>query len=334
MSFSSLTKNELARVAGKERCCRLAELAALVRIGGSLHLEAGQGKLLVETESAAVARKLFSLFKDCCGLHGEVAVLRHRTLRKNNRYQVQVRSPRGVKEILSLLGLVDGRGNLTEGVPRGLVRRDCCRRAYLRGAFLGGGSVSDPGGAYHLEVVAGDLTHARGVCRLMRRFGLKAGISRRKGRHVVYLKDGGSIADLLRITGAHGALLEFENRRVYKDMRNRVNRLVNCETANLNKTVNAALRQLENIRFLAAALGLDRLPPALRQVAEARLRHPDASLRELGEMLEPRASKSAVNHRLRRLDELARKLRETAGELRDGRKEDAAHNAAPGAPGP
>lgn len=334
MSFSSLTKSELARVAGKEKCCRLAELSALVRIGGSLHLEAGHKKLVVETESAAVARKLFSLFKECFGVHGEVTVLRHKTLRKNNRYQVQVWSPLGVKEMLSLLGLVDGRGNLTEGVPWKLVRRDCCRRAYLRGAFLGGGSVSDPVGAYHLEVVAGDAVHARGLCRLMRRFGLKAGISLRKARHVVYLKDGGSIADMLNIMGAHGALLEFENRRIYKDMRNQVNRLVNCETANLNKTVNAALRQVENIRFLANVLGLDRLPPALRQVAEARLRYPYASLRELGEMMEPRVSKSGVNHRLRRLEEMARKLQEVLGEGRDGKEREAAHNTSPGAPGP
>ncbi len=316
MSFSTLTKNELARVVGREKCCKLAELAALVRMDGSLSIGAGpKTALVIGTENAAVARKIFSLFKELFGVHTEVLVQRKNRLRKKNLYQVRVSPPSGMEDILRRLGMVDGQGGLTEGIPRGLVRRECCRRAYLRGAFLGGGSVNNPGGTYHLEIITGNAGLARALGRLMREFGLEARVSARKNWHVVYLKDSDQIVALLNIMGAHTALLDFENVRIYKDMRNQVNRLVNCETANLNKVVDAALRQVENIRFIAATMGLEKLPPALRQVAEARLQYPDASLRELGEMLEPPVGKSGVNHRLRRLDEIAKKLREPSCEV-------------------
>ncbi|MDK2887283.1 MAG: cell division protein WhiA [Thermoanaerobacter sp.] len=310
MSFSALTKEELARVVGKEKCCRLAELAALVKMDGSLFLGPGsEATLTVGTGSAAVARKIFSLFKELFGVQTKVLIKRKNRLRKKNLYQVRISPPDGMARILRQLGMIDERGRLTAGVPGELVRRECCRRAYLRGAFLGGGSVNSPEGTYHLEIITGSAEHARGLGRLMEEFGLEAKVSTRKNWHVVYLKDSEQIVSLLNIMGAHTALLDFENVRIYKDMRNQVNRLVNCETANLNKVVDAALRQVENIRYIAATMGLEKLPPSLRQVAEARLRYPDASLRELGEVLEPRLGKSGVNHRLRRLDEIANRLR-------------------------
>ncbi len=315
MSFSMATKNELARVMAPRRCCRVAELSALVKMDGTLQISGRRVSLSILNHNAAVARKLFKLLKELFGIHAEVLVKKKMRLKKNNVYLVRVPPRDSLVEMMSSLGMLDENGLPAEGIPRELLRSECCCRAYLRGVFLGGGSVNDPGGTYHLEVITSDEKHAPGICDLMKRFGLEARISTRKKWYVVYLKESDQIVKCLNIMGAHTALLEFENARVVKDMRNRVNRLVNCETANLNKTVNASLRQSENIRLIAKRIGIDKLPPPLREVAELRLSFPDASLKELGEMATPPLGRSGVNHRLRKLDKIAEKLR--AGEIRN-----------------
>ena len=308
MSFSIVTKDELARVMGNNRCCKLAELAALVKTNGSLHLSKGhQVTLSVVTESAALARKNFLLFKEIFQTYANVLVQRKRRLRKNNIYIVRISSQPHVLGILERLSLLGGERELKEGIPGKLVRRDCCRRAYLRGAFLSSGSVNNPASNYHLEMVVGNELYAQDICRLMQKFHLHPGLVVRKNGYVIYLKEGEQIAYCLNLMGAHTALLNLENIRVYKDMRNQVNRLVNCETANLSKTINASLHQLETIRFLASTIGIGKLPPPLRQVASARLAYPDASLKELGELLEPKVGKSGVRHRLGKLEEIAHK---------------------------
>lgn len=309
MSFSLITKNELARIIGKRRCCRVAELAALVKMDGSLQISGRGVSLNVFNHNAAVARKIFILLKDLYGIQAEVLVKKKMRLNKNNVYLVRVPPQEGLAEILVDLGMRDESGLLRSGVHQELLRTECCRRAYLRGVFLGGGSVNDPGGTYHLELITGNERLAGDICRLLKRFRLDARISTRKRWYVVYLKESEQIVKCLNLTGAHAALLEFENARVVKEMRNRVNRLVNCETANLNKTVNASLRQTENIRMIAQALGMDNLSPSLREVAELRLSYPDASLKELGEMADPPLGRSGVNHRLRKLDQMAERLR-------------------------
>jgi len=169
--------------------------------------------------------------------------------------------------------------------------------------------VSAPEGDYHLEMLVNDEHFSEELCTLLKRYDLAAGINKRKNWDVVYLKGSEDIIKLLNLMGAHGALLNFENARIYKDVRNQVNRLVNCETANLSKTVNAAVRQVEDIKLIAQAMGLAKLPPNLRKVAELRLRYPDISLKELGEMLEPCIGKSGVNHRIRRIQKIADKIR-------------------------
>ncbi|HUW65420.1 MAG TPA: DNA-binding protein WhiA [Spirochaetia bacterium] len=309
MSFSALTKSELARVGSTSACCRKAELAALVSLAGRLEI-AGDRRLClaVVTPSAAVARKTFTLFKECAGLSAEVQVYKGARLHKNNLYRVRLPECAQPRLVLAGLGLLDRSGLLSQTCPARLTGRDCCRRAYLRGAFLAAGSVSNPAGDYHLEIVTNSARKARDVSALMRRFGLKALGCPRKGRHVVYLKESESIAAFLKLAGAHTAFLEFENARVLRGVKGDVNRVVNCETANLNRTVEASLRQLESIGQLDEILGLRRLPPALRVIAALRVENPDASLQELGEMMEPQISKSAVNHRLRRLEQLAAKL--------------------------
>lgn len=310
MSFSAVTKNELARVTGQRSCCRLAELAALVKMDGSIQLSGGrQLSLNIITENAAVARKIFSLVKSLFDLQTEVLVQRKNRLKKNNIYLVRFPPQQRMSDILQRLGMLDGTGRLKETAPHDLLRRDCCRRSYLRGVFLGGGSVNSPEGNYHLEIVTSDEKFADVISRLMNRFNLDARSSQRKNCNVIYLKESEHIISFLNIIGAHSALLNFENARIYKGMRNKVNRLVNCETANLNKTVNAAVRQIENIELIRDTLGLDNLPDSLKETAEVRLRYPDACLKELGGLMQPPLGKSCVNHRLRRIEELAEKIR-------------------------
>lgn len=310
MSFSAVTKNELARLISDRSCCRLAELAALIKMNGSIQISGRQQVgLNITTENAAVARKIFSLVKNLFGLQTEVLVRRKTRLRKNIVFLVRVLPQQGIGEILLKPGVVDGTGNLKNVAPQDLVCRECCRKAYLRGAFLGGGSVNNPGSTYHLEIITGNEKFARFIGRLMRKFRLNAKISRRKSWHVVYLKESEQIVAFLNIIGAHSALLDYENARIYKDMRNQVNRLVNCETANLNKTVNASLRQIESIETIKDTLGLEHLPESLREISELRIKHPDSSLKELGDMVSPPLGKSGVNHRLRRIEEIAEKIR-------------------------
>jgi DNA-binding protein WhiA len=310
LSFSAVTKNELARIAETRPCCRLAELAALIKMGGSVQLGRGrQISLHITTENAAVARKIISLLKSLFVLRTEVLVQRKTRLKKNIVYLVRVPYQQGINDACSQMGMLDSAGRLKDMAPQSMLRRDCCRRAYLRGVFLGGGSVNRPEGNYHLEIITDNKTFADTICSLMDKFGLSAKSSQRKNWNVVYLKESEQIAGFLNIIGAHSALFNFENARIYKDMRNNVNRLVNCETANLNKTVNAAVRQMENIDLISDTIGLDNIPESLREAAELRLEYPDASLVELGKLMQSPLGKSGVNHRMRKIEEIAEKIR-------------------------
>ena len=308
MSFSGITKEELARLSEVKSCCDLAELAALVRMDGTLEIYADQRFVLnVTTESAPVARKIFRLAKNILELQVDVAVRRKMRLRKNNSYLIKI-YPLTAAD-LQRLGLLNKQQKIKHGIAQELIRHRCDQKAYLRGAFLAGGSINNPEGAYHLEIISSDPQHAAALCQLLNKFQLRAKVSQRKNWYVVYIKESEHIVLFLALIGAHHALLEFENVRVFKDVRNQVNRLVNCETANLNKTVVASVRQIDNINLIAGTIGLTALPPALRDMAELRMESPDASLKELGEMLTPKVGKSGVNHRLRKIDELAEKIR-------------------------
>lgn len=308
MSFSAVTKEELARLSGQKSCCELAELAALVRMDGTFQISGNrQYALNVITESAPVARKLYRLARDVLNRPVDIVVRRKLRLRKNNSYLVRI-YPKGLEDLQNL-GLVDKDGQIYNGILPNLVKRRCDQKAYLRGAFLAGGSINNPEGTYHLEIVSSDEQHAKALCQLINRFKLGAKVSMRKHLFVVYIKESEHIVEFIGLIGAHHALLEFENVRVLKDVRNQVNRLVNCETANLDKIVDAAVRQLENIQLIADTIGLQSLPPTIRDLAELRLQYTEASLKELGEMLRPKVGKSGVNHRMRKIDELAERIR-------------------------
>ncbi len=310
MSFAARTKKELTQMRGKP-CCDRAELTALLAHCGSVTEMDGSPVLDVATENAAIARRIYTLQKEYSDSPLEVLVQRKMRLKKNNVYIVRMR-----RDPLEFLAGLDARAGdaVSDRIPPAALRRACCKKAYLRGAFLAAGSVNDPDGAsYHLELQSRTRAHARALQALMAEFDLRAKVIERKRGFVIYVKEGEKIVDFLGLIGAHQALLHFEDVRIVKGMRNQVNRLVNCETANMNKTISAAVRQLENIRFLEREIGLDQLPAKLRTVAEQRLAHPEITLQELSEALPEKVSKSGLNHRLRRLDELAQKLRSNRG---------------------
>ncbi|MEW9702260.1 DNA-binding protein WhiA [Paenibacillus sp. SI8] len=307
MSFAATTKKELTLIE-TDACCEKAELSALIRMNGSVQLSNQRVILDISTENAAIARRIYTLLKKTYQLHIELLVRKKMRLKKNNVYMVRV--PVGVQELLSDLKIVSEGFMFTPGIEKEIIRGNCCKRAYLRGAFLAGGSVNSPeGSSYHLEIASIYEEHCRALSQLANKFDLNARSIERKKGFVLYIKEGEKITEFLSIIGAHQALLRFEDVRIMKDMRNSVNRIVNCETANLNKTIGAAVRQIENIRLLQREVGLQSLPEKLREVAEIRLQHPDMNLKEVGDMLKGSVSKSGVNHRLRKIDELAEKLR-------------------------
>ncbi|SMB85451.1 hypothetical protein SAMN00017405_1641 [Desulfonispora thiosulfatigenes DSM 11270] len=312
MSFSAKTKNELARIIDEDNCCNLAELAGLVRMIGTIIINKNNCVgLELTTESAAIARKILKLAKMIFTVETEVRVLRKNRLKKNNIYLVKIPPHHEVAKILDSLGVTKQGILVNPKVCGNITKNQCCQRSYLRGTFLGAGSVSSPENAYHLEIVCTDVIYANSLVELLAAFDLKAKISKRKKFNIVYLKESEQIVTFLNVVGAHVALLDFENIRIQKGLRNRVNRLVNCETANLNKTIDASMRQVENIEFIQRKIGLDKLPNPLRQVAELRMLQPDISLKELGELLEPPIGKSGINHRMRKLEEISEKLRNT-----------------------
>lgn len=314
MSFASQTKKELTQLEA-ESCCERAELSATIRMNGTLRIQDKRVSLEIMTENAAIARRIYMLIKRVFGINGELLVRRKMRLKKNNVYLVRI--PGKGKQILKNLLIMGDDYAYKHGIDPALVRATCCARAYLRGAFLAGGSVNSPESAsYHLELSSSYLEHSEALCDLCNWFNLNAKWIERKNGYVVYIKEGEKITEFLNLIGAHQALLRFEDVRIVKDMRNSVNRIVNCETANLNKTIQAALKQVENIRLIDRELGLEQLPPRLQQVAELRLKHPDMSLKELGERLSggAKVSKSGINHRLRKLNQIADKLRKTSNQ--------------------
>lgn len=319
MSFSMKTKNELSREIPENKCCQLAELSALIRMSGTIQLM-GYKKVNVKiaTENAAIARKIFKLLKIFFGVHTELMVKKNKLLKKNNNYMIIISNNIGANDILGRVGILrmeEDQFFIDYGIPQELILKRCCKRAYLRGAFLGAGSVSDPEKTYHLEFVNNSEEHSEDLMNLINCFELGAKIVQRKNSYVVYLKEGDKIVDLLNIMGAYSALLNLENIRVVKQVRNNVNRIVNCETANLSKVVNASVRQIENIEYIQKNQGFKILPDGLREIAELRLNYKESSLKELGMMLDPPVGKSGVNHRLRKIDKIAENLKQKGGML-------------------
>jgi cell division protein WhiA len=316
MSFSAKTKNELSRVISPKKCCNIAELSALVKLSGSLQL-AGNKKinLKITTEHNSIARKIFKLLKLNFGINTKISVNKNKTLKKSTSYVLLVTSDMGAINLLKDLGILYSEEDFytINTVPSNLVKDEDCARSFIRGAFLGGGSISDPEKNYHLEFVTSNEEFAESLKDLINSIGFNSKIVPRKNNYVVYLKESEQISDLLSIIGAHNALLSLQNVKIVKEMRNNVNRIVNCETANLSKTVSAAVRQIDNIKYIRDTKGLEYIPRNLREIANLRIEYEDLTLKELGEMLNPPVGKSGVNHRLRKIEQIAEDLREKNG---------------------
>jgi len=300
LSFSTIIKNELCRFDNKKKCCNLAELSTIIKtsvVANKTDLEWNETALKILTENAAFARRVFLSIKKLYGVSPETVIRRNQKLKKHILYIIIVTNQCVIKKLVEAskleIKLLD----------------KLCRRSFLRGAFLATGSVSDPEKAYHLEINSHHREDAFEIRDIINGFGLHAKVVRRKSNYITYLKEAENIVDFLNIIGAHTALLELENIRILKDMRNNVNRIVNCETANLDKMVYASVRQVDNIKFIRDSVGLSYLSDSLREISELRLEYPEATLKELGEMLSPPLGKSGVNHRLHKLDEIANKLR-------------------------
>ncbi len=300
MSFSNDVKNELSRIETNDPCCDKAELLGLLRMSGAIIIRGSNVGIHFSTENAALARRVLQLLKSNYQVQTEVVITRSRRLKKNNRYQVRVIPAPQVSKALTELQLLSVESDLKNP----LLNNHCCKRTFLRGAFLGGGSISRPSSDYHLEMVTGNEDFAHSIIKVMHSFSLKAKLTDRKNDFIVYLKDGESITKFLSVIGAHNSMMDFENVRIVKEMRNNVNRVVNCETANLNKVVKAAVRQINCIKYIEQHLGLNQLPQALQDTARLRLEYPDASLNELVEY-SGGIGKSGINHRLKKLQEMA-----------------------------
>lgn len=308
MSYASEVKKELTGITVHEKNAR-AELMALIRMNGSIGLANHAMILNVQTESPAIARRIYSLIKQLYKVESDILVRKKMKLKKNNTYVVRLRHH--AQEILGDLAILDG-FQIKERVPLDLLTDDLMIRSYLRGAFLAGGSVNNPETSrYHLEIYSLYEEHNEMIAEMINRYDLNARTTNRRSGYIVYLKEAEKIANFLQLIGATTSMLEFENIRIVRDMRNSVNRLVNCENANMDKVANAANRQVENIMLIEATVGLSSLPEKLRAIAETRLAHQEVSLKELG-MLVPGGpiSKSGVNHRLRKLNAYADELRQ------------------------
>lgn len=305
MSFASHTKKELTSLDVSD-CCAKSELSALIRMNGVVSLANRKFVVDVKTENAAIARRIYALIKQLYDLHVDWLVRRKMKLKKNNVYIARITEEASV--ILEDLKIMVGPFNFVHEVEPALIVNDCCKRAYLRGAFLAGGSINNPEtSAYHLEIISIYEEHANSINSLMNSFELNSKVLERKKGFLCYIKESEKISDFLTVVGAHYALMHFEDARIMRDMRNNVNRITNCDNANINKTVSAAGRQVDNINLIDEKVGLDSLSEKLREVAVARIKNHDAPLKELCEIIG--ISKSGLNHRLKKIDALAEQLR-------------------------
>ena len=300
MSFSNDVKNELSRIETNDAEGDKAELLGLLRMSGAIIIRGLNVGIHFSTENAALARRVLHMLKNNYQVQTEVVITRSRRLKKNNRYQVHVIPAPNVSVALHELQLLSVESDLNNP----LLSNHNCKRTFLRGAFLGGGSISRPASDYHLEMVTGNEDFANTIIKVMHAFSLKAKLTDRKIEYIFYLKDGESIINFLSVIGAHNAMMELENVRIVKEMRNNVNRAVNCETANLNKVVNAAVRQVSCIKYIDEHGGLAQLPPNLQEVAKLRMEHRDVSLNDLVEY-SGGLGKSGINHRLKKLQDYA-----------------------------
>ncbi len=312
MTFSSRIKDELSRTEISDVISAKAEVAAFVRTVGFITIK-GLNKLEFEfsTENAAVARRIFKVLKIAYDINAEVSVAKSNRLKKLNNYIIKI-DENSTKDFLIDTQIVKNNDfnimNFNYEVAEELLNDDTSRRAYIKGSFMGSGSISNPEKSYHAEFVSNKEAQSKTLQKLLKAYGISGKNIYRKNNFVTYIKESEQISDLLALMGANNAVLNFENIRAVKETRNQINRVINCETANLDKIVDTSMRQINNIKILKRHKVIDQLPDNLRELAYLRLKHNNASLKELGQMLSPPLGKSGVNHRLRKIEEIAEDL--------------------------
>jgi len=312
LTFSGEVKEELSKNLAEKEHCRIAEIAAIIGMCGKVSIDSRERySIKVRTENVSVARKYFTLLRKTFNIDTETLVSANKR-KGHTTYTVIIKGHEDAMRVLRETKLMDGDGEISEEFS--IIRRPCCKRAYLRGAFLAAGSISNPEKSYHIEIVCANRKRANQIKMLINGFRLDSKVILRKNSYVVYLKEGSQIVDLLNVIEAPISLMKMENVRILKEMRNTVNRKVNCETANIHKTVSAAAKQAEDIAFIQKTIGVSKLPDTLQEVARLRLAHPEASLKELAELSTSEIGKSGINHRLRKLSEIAEELRENKEE--------------------
>ncbi len=310
MSHSAQVKAELAALPAQKRCCVNAELGGLI-FGASVMTLSGsrQVSLSFRTDDAAVMRRALKLFNASGPAHARPRLLLQTRTAGRRQYLLQL-SQADTHRLLREQGMLrpDGQGGERFCAPRRVMRRHCCRRAYLRGSFLACGYMADPRRRYHAEWVFQDASRASRLKRVLSQCGLTAGLASRRGQSVVYIRDGDRLAELLKLMGASLSVLSMENSRAEKSLRESANRATNCDHANLKRQLSASAGQVLAIEAISRHRGLNALPQRLEALARMRLAQPDASLADLGGMLDPPLSKSGVQHRMRELMKLSETL--------------------------
>ena len=311
MSFSSEIKEELTEYLPKGRHCQIAEIAAIIVLCGRIRItETGCYRLLIHTENIHTVRKFYELLRKAFDIKGEVSI--RKNISKNSLIYTILIKNNEAGEVLKAIKFLTKEGNFRDDyslVSNMIIQNSCCKKAFLRGAFLAAGSASDPEKSYHFEIVADTENQAKELAEIFLESGIKAKLIKRKNHYPVYIKESDELSEFLGITEAHKALMTFENIRIYKDIKNKVKRKVNCETANIKKTASAAGKQLNDIYYLKDINKLEDLPDGLRELAKLRMEYPDATLKELGELLETPLGKSGVNHRLNKISRIAEENR-------------------------
>ncbi|MCR5736253.1 MAG: DNA-binding protein WhiA [Eubacterium sp.] len=315
MNFSQKVKEELVDKISNANHCRIAEISAILSLCGNVLIdENNQYALAVRTETEMTARKMYHLLRKTFRIEAEYAEKVSAYSKSQRTYIVTIEDHEEAMRVLQATKLIREDGEIEENLSitnNIVIKKECCKRAFIRGAFMAAGSISDPSKGYHFEISCNSDGKSIQLINLLEYFQIDAKVVARKGKFVVYIKEGEGIVDVLNVMEAPIALMEMENIRILKDMSNYYNRQVNCETANIKKTVTTACRQIEDIQFIMKVKGINYLPEKLQDIAQMRIEHPDVPLQELGTMMTPPLGKSGVNHRLRKISQIADELRGT-----------------------
>lgn len=309
MSFSSEIKDEVAKIKVEDYKIILSELAGITPMCGLLNFKNNKISMEYITENAPVARRIFTFLRRSFGFDVEVKNVRSTQLKKNV-FIIYISQDESCRLLLDELKYIKGASVfMINYAPTDLIKTSNEKKAYIRGAFMGSGSITDPKKGYHLEFVSENESNAYFLRDAINDFGLKSKVIMRKEKYIIYIKDSEQISDFLSLIGAYNSVLNYENVRVIKEMRNNVNRIVNCETANLNKTVKSSYDQVEDIKLIEREIGIENLDEDLKVIAKIRLENRSMSLNDIANSLEPKLSKSTVNYRFKKLRRIANKLR-------------------------